>query len=105
MNQPSRHRTGYVAVRWLMTLFGATLVILGVVTFWLPLPVGLPLLLLGGLTLVRHSPSVRQAVAGATRRYPAFRRFFRRTRILQRRLGSRLAGCGTRRPASPPESD
>lgn len=51
-----------------MTLFGAAVVILGLVTFWLPLPVGLPLLLLGGLILVRYSLSARQAVAGATRR-------------------------------------
>ena len=39
-----------------MIASGGLLVLLGVVTFWLPLPIGVPLILLGAPLLLRHSP-------------------------------------------------
>jgi hypothetical protein len=46
--------------RWSMILFGGLLVLLGLVTFWLPLPVGLPLMLLGAPLLLKASPHARR---------------------------------------------
>jgi uncharacterized membrane protein YbaN (DUF454 family) len=83
--------------RWLMTLLGVALTALGLVTFWLPLPVGVPLLLLGALVLIRYSMLARRALARANRHYPAFRRFYRQTRSLRRRIGVFLSRQGRRR--------
>lgn len=43
-----------------MIVVGGLLVLTGAITFWLPLPIGLPLILLGGPLLIRHSPGVRR---------------------------------------------
>ena len=40
--------------KWLMILLSMLLVIAGLLTFPLPLPIGLPLLLIGLALLVRH---------------------------------------------------
>jgi hypothetical protein len=42
-----------------MITTGGLLVLAGLVTFWLPLPIGLPLILLGMPLLIRHSPHAR----------------------------------------------
>jgi hypothetical protein len=42
-----------------MITIGSLLFLAGLVLFWLPLPVGLPLMLLGGPILIRHSPRAR----------------------------------------------
>ena len=70
---------------------GLLLAVIGVLTFWLPLPIGLPLFLLGGLILVKHSAYARQAVTAASRRYPAIRRGLRRLRRLQNGAGRETA--------------
>jgi hypothetical protein len=70
-----------------MISIGGTLLAVGFLTFWLPIPVGLPLALIGILILTRYSMNVRQAIAGASRRFPRFRQWFKRLRQLRRRVG------------------
>ncbi|MDJ0741562.1 MAG: hypothetical protein QNJ91_17760 [Gammaproteobacteria bacterium] len=53
-----------------MIASGALLVLLGVVTFWLPLPIGVPLILLGSPLLLRHSPRARRWWRHARKRLP-----------------------------------
>lgn len=57
-------------LKWLFIAFGSASVFGGMLTFWLPLPIGIPLILLGTALLVRHSPHARRQVAKLVRRYP-----------------------------------
>ncbi len=45
--------------KWLFIVAGGTLILAGVITFWLPLPIGLPMVLLGLPLVLRHSPHAR----------------------------------------------
>ena len=45
--------------KWILIGLGTLAALAGLVTFWLPLPIGLPLLLVGGALLGRHSPHAR----------------------------------------------
>jgi uncharacterized membrane protein YbaN (DUF454 family) len=45
--------------KWSFIVIGGLLVLLGLITFWLPLPIGVPLMLLGAPLLLRHSPHAR----------------------------------------------
>ncbi len=56
--------------KWSLITIGGLLVLLGLVTFWLPLPIGAPLVLLGAPLLLRHSPHARRWWARARRRLP-----------------------------------
>ena len=84
-----------------MVPVGILLAVIGVLTFWLPLPIGLPLFLLGGVILLRHSAHARQAMAAASRRYPLIRRGLKRLRRLQN--GSKRGTANGAKPA-PSES-
>jgi hypothetical protein len=57
-------------LKWLFIGFGTISVFGGVLTFWLPLPIGIPLMLLGTATLVRYSPFARHQVTRLALRYP-----------------------------------
>jgi hypothetical protein len=46
--------------KWSMIVTGGLLVLLGLVTFWLPLPIGIPLMLLGAPLVLRASPHARR---------------------------------------------
>jgi hypothetical protein len=72
--------------RWLMIALGLVVVLLGLLTFWLPLPVGLPLMLLGTPILLRHSRLARRLAASMGRRHPALKRLLRRRRPARRPL-------------------
>ena len=54
-----RHQLGLLK-KWTMIAIGVLVVLLGLVTFWLPLPIGLPLLLIGIPLLIRYSPHARR---------------------------------------------
>ncbi len=45
--------------KWLLIVVGGTLILAGLITFWLPLPIGLPMVLLGLPLVLRHSPHAR----------------------------------------------
>jgi hypothetical protein len=57
-------------LKWLSLAFGVVSLVGGAVTFWLPLPLGVPLLLLGTALLTHHSPHARRALGLLIRRYP-----------------------------------
>jgi len=59
----------------------------GVLTFWLPLPIGVPLMALGLALLSAHSRRVRAWLVGLARRFPVLLPLVRAVR--QRRLESR----------------
>jgi hypothetical protein len=61
---------GIGVLKWLFISLGTLSVFGGIVTFWLPLPIGVPLMLLGTTLLVRHSPQSRRQVVRLVRRYP-----------------------------------
>ena len=64
--------------KWMSIGLGASAVLVGAVTFWLPIPIGLPLMLLGAPLLVRHSPHARRWLALALDRFPGIKRRMRR---------------------------
>ena len=49
-------------MKWIFISLGTLSVMGGVVTFWLPLPIGVPLFLIGIAFLMRSSPRVRDRI-------------------------------------------
>ncbi len=72
-------------MKWLMTGLGLLLLLLGAFTFWLPLPIGLPLAAAGVFVLVRHSSDARRLLVKAMRRFPKLRELIQRIKNLQGR--------------------
>ena len=77
-------------LRWLLALLGLLLFVVGVFTFWLPIPIGLPLMLIGMTLMVRYSPVARGFFLVMARR----NRFMRwiMLRMRQRRVLSQARG-------------
>ena len=67
-------------LKWILISTGALSVFTGALTFWLPIPIGLPLILLGTALLVRHSPHARLWIYAFSRRIPGLRQVLRRVR-------------------------
>jgi type IV secretory pathway TrbD component len=67
-------------LRWLMVGTGLLIVLLGFVTFWLPIPIGLPLLLVGTALMLRFSSSARRLLVALMRRHPRLRELRQRAR-------------------------
>lgn len=65
-------------VRSTLALLGALLFITGLLTFWLPIPIGIPLMLIGMPLLFRYSPLARFGFIKLARRYPPMRRLIKR---------------------------
>lgn len=68
--------------KWAAILSGGCLLLAGLLTVWLPLPTGLPLMLFGLIVLLRHSPTVRSWVQRGEAGMPMLRRL--RERVLPR---------------------
>lgn len=64
-------------LKWIFILTGAFSVFSGFLTFWLPLPIGLPLILLGSTLLVRHSPLARDLAWSLSARIPGLRKILK----------------------------
>ena len=65
-------------LKWLFISFGSVSVLSGILTFWLPLPIGIPLMLFGTALLARYSPLARRQISRAVQRYPHTLGFLRR---------------------------
>jgi uncharacterized membrane protein YbaN (DUF454 family) len=61
-------------MKWLYLLIGALSIIAGLVTFWLPVPIGVPLVLIGAPIIMRHSPHGRRWIMLLLRRFPSLRK-------------------------------
>lgn len=61
-------------MKWLFIGTGIVLVGGGLLVLWLPLPLGLPMLLLGLPLLAKHSPHARRWLKRFCRRYPLLSR-------------------------------
>jgi len=64
-------------LKWIFITTGAFSVFSGVLTFWLPVPIGLPLILLGTALLVRHSPRARTLAWKPSVRITEFEKSFK----------------------------
>ena len=60
----------WLFIKWLLIGFGAASLFGGLLTFWLPIPTGIPMMLLGSTLLVRYSPTARRQIARLVLRYP-----------------------------------
>ncbi|MEQ8234458.1 MAG: hypothetical protein RLW61_06490 [Gammaproteobacteria bacterium] len=76
MPLPDRQLIG----KWLFITLGSIATLAGVLTFWLPLPIGLPLLMLGVPLLARHSPHGRAWLTAIARRLVTLRQYLTRRR-------------------------
>lgn len=72
-------------LRWLYIGFGALSVVAGLITFWLPLPIGIPLLLIGLPVLMKYSPHTRSWILRRARRWPLLEKSLRQLRLARRR--------------------
>jgi hypothetical protein len=72
-------------MRLLMIPLGLLALLAGALLFWLPIPLGIPLILLGLLILVRHSMSARRRLLRMAKRHPRLRQALR---LLRRRAGA-----------------
>jgi uncharacterized membrane protein YbaN (DUF454 family) len=57
-------------LKWLSILLGTTSIVTGLITFWLPIPIGLPLILIGLPLLMKHSPDFNRWTQQKGERYP-----------------------------------
>jgi hypothetical protein len=64
--------------KWLMILIGMLLLIIGLITFPLPIPIGLPILLLGLVMVIRHSSDAKRYLIRLSKRFPKLQRFMHR---------------------------
>jgi hypothetical protein len=64
-------------LKWLYISFGILFIFGGLITFWLPVPIGVPLLLIGTPIIVRHSAYGRRVIVRIFRRFPLLRRSLR----------------------------
>ncbi|MGF1463482.1 MAG: hypothetical protein ACFB2Z_10015 [Maricaulaceae bacterium] len=69
----------------------------GLLLLPLPIPLGLPLILLGGFLLVQTSNTARQALLRFLRRHPKIVKWLRR--VIGRRRSQRLTSAMYRAPA------
>lgn len=60
----------WLFLKWLYIGFGTVSLFGGMLTFWLPIPIGVPMMLLGSTLLVRYSPTARRQIARLVLRYP-----------------------------------
>jgi hypothetical protein len=60
--------------KWLMILFSGMLLLTGIITFPLPIPIGLPLLMVGLAIMVRHSSDAKRYLVKLSRRIPLLHR-------------------------------
>ena len=67
-------------LKWIFLSLGTISVMGGVVTFWLPLPIGLPLFLIGIALLMKSSPYVRDKILQLACGHPKIARFLERSR-------------------------
>jgi uncharacterized membrane protein YbaN (DUF454 family) len=61
-------------LKWIYLLLGALSIIAGVITFWLPVPIGVPLVLVGAPIIMRHSPHGRRWIMLLLRHFPSLRK-------------------------------
>jgi len=66
--------------KWLMILVGILLLIIGLLTFPLPLPIGLPILLVGIALLLRYSSDAKRFLLRLSKRHPRLRELLNRLR-------------------------
>jgi uncharacterized membrane protein YbaN (DUF454 family) len=74
-----------------MLTLGTIALCLGMITFWLPIPIGLPLLLTGVLLLVRYSPLAKRQLIRQMRRRPQLRRLLQKRKNLCRFVAASLS--------------
>ena len=67
-------------LKWLYIGVGSLFILSGLITFWLPLPIGMPLILIGAPIVMRHSLKGRRLILKTVRRFPVLERGLNRTR-------------------------
>lgn len=72
---------------------GVLAVLVGFITFWLPIPIGLPLLVVGSALLVRHSKTARNHAERLLQKYPTTLSWLRPL-LRHRRSANRLRHQG-----------
>ncbi|MET0091745.1 MAG: hypothetical protein ABW068_17320 [Candidatus Thiodiazotropha sp.] len=65
-------------LKWLYLTLGALSILAGLVTFWLPVPIGVPLMLIGTPVIMRHSPRGRRWIMRLLKPFPKLKRQIRR---------------------------
>ncbi|MES9850766.1 MAG: hypothetical protein ABW170_08900 [Candidatus Thiodiazotropha sp. L084R] len=61
-------------MKWIYLSVGALSILAGLITFWLPVPIGVPLVLIGAPIIMRHSPNGRRWLMLLLRRFPVLRK-------------------------------
>lgn len=71
----------HILVKWFLIFIGLLAVLVGMITFWLPIPIGLPLMLLGLTILMRYSPYAKLKIIKLAKNSPAMYRVIRRYQV------------------------
>ena len=56
--------------KWIYIGLGTVSIVSGIITFWLPIPIGLPLILIGLPLLMKHSPDFNRWIQDKGMQYP-----------------------------------
>lgn len=67
-------------LKWLYISFGTLSIAGGLITFWLPVPIGVPLMLIGTPIIMRHSVRGRRLLMRLAKHFPSLERFLERYR-------------------------
>jgi uncharacterized membrane protein YbaN (DUF454 family) len=67
-------------LKWLYISFGTLSIVSGLITFWLPVPIGVPLMLIGTPIIMRHSARGRRLILRLAHRFPRLKRLLKRYR-------------------------
>jgi hypothetical protein len=67
-------------LKWLYISFGTLSILGGLITFWLPVPIGVPLMLIGTPIIMRHSTRGRRLILRLGRRFPGLNGLLERYR-------------------------
>ncbi|MFO8024445.1 hypothetical protein [Thiohalophilus sp.] len=65
-------------IKWFWIVLGSTSTVGGLLVLWSPLPLGLPLLLIGIPLLMKYSPRSRTTFVSIADRFPILRRSLQR---------------------------
>jgi uncharacterized membrane protein YbaN (DUF454 family) len=67
-------------LKWIYIFLGTLTILGGLITFWLPVPIGVPLMLIGTPIIMRHSVHGRRLILRVILRFPILKRSLKRWR-------------------------
>ena len=69
-------------LRWFFITLGTASVVGGILIIWTPVPLGLPLLMIGIPLLMKYSPTARKSILSLACRYPKVHDYLKNIQLI-----------------------